>query len=173
MRYAATVVELLGTLVTAYGLAVAFGRTTGLLGRLRGRLRAFWLRITRQRHDIDIRPHGIGSTLAGGIPTVEVHHPFQLDENTSVQLQLRQLANCVRELRQMFPPIITRIAELDAAIEHTKVRADTAAARALAEAKAEIDRFGKQLDQLQAADLTIAVVGVLITAVGIVLSFWA
>jgi hypothetical protein len=40
-------------------------------------------------------------------------------------------------------------------------------------AKAEIKRFGDRLDELQAVDLRVAVVGVVITTVDVALNFFA
>ena len=120
-------------------------------------------------------PPGTGTAQGtyGWTATVGGYAPFRLDATLPVPEQLALLENYVRELRGMFDPVNTKIAGLDRAIKQTKAHADTVAAQALAEAKAEIERFRDRLDELQAVDLRWAVRGVLITGVGVFLGFWA
>ncbi len=160
-------VELVGTLVTAYGLLYAYGRAKGL----REQLRDWWARIRREpRHATVHAPAAFAST---GTLTADAYAKFQLGETLPIPEQLAQLENYVCELRGMFGLVNSNIARLDRAIEQSNAHADTVAAQALTDAKREIDRFGDRLDELQAVDLSVASIGVLITAVGVFLSFWA
>ena len=159
-------VELVGTLVTAYGLLYAYGRAKGL----REQLRDWWARIRREpRHATVHAPAAFAST---GTLTADAYVKFQLDETLPIPEQLAQLENYVCELRGMFGPVNSNVARLDRAIEQANA-ADTVAGQALTDAKREIDRFGDRLDELQAVDLSVASIGVLITAVGVFLNFWA
>jgi hypothetical protein len=167
VKIAANTVELIGALVTAYGLLFAYGRARGLPNRIR----AWWAKIRGERQRVVIAPAPFGAGAEMGIP--DVHVGFHLDAELSTPEQLAQLESYVRELRTMFGPVNSDIARLDRAIDQTRDHADTAAAQALTDAKTEITRFGDRLDELQAVDLRIAALGVVISAVGILLGYWA
>jgi hypothetical protein len=167
MRFWSTLIEFIGAGVTAYGLFTAYSRTT----RLPDRVREVWARIRRRRRHATAQIR----TNLSATPTLtaDVYAGFQLDEKRSLQLQLRQLESYVRELRSMFPRVQSDIAGLGRAIKAADAHAESVAAQALADARADLKQFGDQLDRTQAGDLRLAGVGACIAAVGIFLSFWA
>ena len=60
----------------------------------------------------------------------------------------REVAAVTDQLPRMFGPVNSAIALLDKAIEEVREHADTAAAQALTDAKAEPNRFGDRLNEL-------------------------
>ena len=160
-------IELVGTLVTAYGLLYAYGRTQGWAAQIGD----WWAKI----RGISPRKHtGAAFGSAGTLSVTAVgYEPLTLDAKLPLPEQLAQVENHVNKLGLRFGPLQADIARLDRAIEQAKVHGDTVATQVLADAKREIQRFGDRLDELQAIDLTWAVRGVLITALGVFLSFWA
>ena len=168
MRYVSTAVELIGTLITAYGLMVAYGRIRGLPERLR----ELWRRVARRPAHVTGE---MGATMVAAqmSASAEVEHNYRLDETAPVQLQLAQLLVYIRDSRTFIDEATNNIGRLDDAIDAASTHADDVAAQALTDARAEIDDLGRRLDEVQAADLSVAVVGVLITALGIALSFCA
>lgn len=166
MRFVSTTVQLVGTLVTAYGLLYAYGRASRLPARIKG----WWARIRRQRRDITIEVQTIPSSAGAFPPDVRVE--FNLDASATTDEKLAELERYVRELRCMFTEVNFAISRLEKAIQEAKQHADAAAAQALADAKAELKRFGEQLNDLQAVDLRIAAAGAFIMAVGYVVSYF-
>jgi hypothetical protein len=166
VHYLSTSVQLLGTAVTGYGLLYAYGRAKGLPAQIR----QWWARIRRKPRNIAIDAQPMKIRVEMGVPDVYIE--FKLDQDAEVGDQLAQLEDYVRELRKMFGQVSAAIARLDKAIERAKTHADDAAAEALADAKAELKRFGDRLDHLQATDLRLAAAGAFIMALGYALSFF-
>ncbi|OBH12087.1 hypothetical protein A5695_17820 [Mycobacterium sp. E1747] len=103
----------------------------------------------------------------------DVHIAFTLDENATTDEKLAQVQGYLRELRAMFGPINAAINRIDKAIEEAKKHANTVAAQALADAKAEVQRFGARLNELQAVDLRYAAGGAFVMGVGYALSYFS
>jgi hypothetical protein len=167
-RWLSTTVELVGTLVTGFGLFYAYGRAV----RLPGQVRELWNRI---RHGPRVITGGVAVTLGspGMLATGDVHTPFTMDENWPDDLKFAAIQAYVRELRIMFGPLNAAVERLDNAIEQAKEHADTVAAQALTDAEVELKRFDAELKQLQSVDLRWAAIGAFIMAVGYVLSYFA
>jgi hypothetical protein len=166
-HYVSTTVELVGTLVTGYGLLYAYGRAT----RLPTRLREWWNhRVRRKPRNTILSPASALISLGTFAPDVFIE--FKLDENATADAKFAQLERHVRELRAMFGLANAAIQRLDKAIEQAKKHAETVAAQALDDAKVELRRFDEQLKELQAVDLRIAAAGAFIMAAGYVLSYF-
>ncbi|WP_236723391.1 hypothetical protein, partial [Mycobacterium avium] len=150
--------------VTGVGLLYAYGRATGVAARLRG----WWRRLLHKsiNASIDASLMGAGVSMSG-----DVHIAFTLDENATTDEKFAQIQSYVRELRAMFGPINAAINRIDKAIEEAKKHADTVAAQALTDAKAEVQRLGARLNEVQAVDLRIAAAGAFIMAAGYLLSY--
>ena len=167
MHWLSTTVQLVGTLVTAYGLFYAYGRAT----RMPARLRQWWDRVRHKRRDAHVQvPAMLSST---GTLDADVRTDFKLGENATTDEKLAQLETNVRQLRAMFTPINFAIERLDKAIQKAKEYANTAADEALAKAKTELQQFRDELKALQAVDLSIAGSGALIMALGYALSYFS
>lgn len=166
MHWLSGTVQLVGTIVTGVGLLYAYGRATGLAGRLRG----WWRRLLHKPINVTINAPIMGVEVS---MSADAHIPFTLDENATTDEKFAQIQKHVRELRAMFAPINTAINRIDKAIDEAKKHADTAAAQALTEAKAEVERFGARLNEVQAVDLRVAAVGAFVMAVGYVLSYFS
>ncbi|ORA07758.1 hypothetical protein [Mycobacterium arosiense] len=166
MHWLSMTVQLVGTVVTGIGLLYAYGRAT----RLRAQLRGWWDRVRRKPINATVN-----ATLPGMQMSMygDVHMPFALDENATTEEKFAQIQGYVRELRAMFGPINAAIARLEKEIEQAKEHADAVAARALTDAKNELQRFDTRLNEVQAVDLRIAAVGAFITAAGCVLSYFS
>ena len=117
--------------------------------------------------------HAPAAFASTGTLTADAYVKFQLDETLPIPEQLRNWRITCANCGAMFGPVNSNVARLDRAIEQANAHADTVAGQALTDAKREIDRFGDRLDELQAVDLSVASIGVLITAVGVFLNFWA
>lgn len=165
-HYVSTTVQLVGTLVTGYGLFYAYGRATGLAARLR----EWWANVRHKPRNIiiDAAPLLISVSLSAA----DVHVGFKLDENATIDEKFAHLEGYVRELRGMFGSVNAAIERLDKAIEQAKKHADTAAAQALTDAKVELQGFSDRINKLQAVDLSIAAVGAFIMAGGYALSYF-
>ncbi len=163
----ANLVQLGGTIVTAVGLAIAYGRAK----KIPDQIRAWWHRIrNRGRHTHEIQVPGIPSS--GGVGTPYVYSEFQLDHGKEVPDQLIQLEVYVRELRSLFVSVNDSLKQLGEDIERVDGNSESRAAQVLSEAKAEIRQFGDRLDELQAVDLKVAIGGVVITAIGIAIAIY-
>lgn len=166
-RWLSTTVELVGTLVTGFGLIYAYGRAT----RLPSRLRELWDRL---RHGPRIVSGGAAVNIGvGTLASADVHKRFTLDSNASDDEKFAAIEAYLREIRLMFAPINGAIERLDRAVKEAKEHANIVAAQALTDAKAEIERFDKELRQLQSVDLRYAAFGAFIMAVGYMLSYFA
>ncbi|MFV8165804.1 hypothetical protein ACNQVK_27510 [Mycobacterium sp. 134] len=167
-HWAPTLLELVGTTVTAYGLLFAYGRDQGLPPRVR----RVWDWLRRKRPETQtIGPTGIPSgEIFGGRPDARIG--LNIDPQTAVADQLAQIVAYVRELRLMIGPLQAQIDNVGRAVEEAKKHAETAAAQALAHAIARMEENEKRRSESQAADLSIAALGVAITGAGVFLGFW-
>jgi len=166
MHWLSTTIQLVGTVVTGYGLLYAYGRAK----RLPARLIAWFRRILHRPRNIVIG--ALPTIIKVDTGTADVNIEFKLDENATTEQQFAQLQTYVRELRGMFVPINAAIDRLDKAVEQAREHADTVAAQALTDAKTELQRFRDELNEIQAVDLRIAAVGAFIMAAGYLLSYF-
>jgi hypothetical protein len=167
VHYLSTAVQLVGTLVTGYGLLYAYGRAT----RLPARLREWWDRVRHRRRDATVNVPAMLSTAA--MLDADAHRPFTLDEDATPDEKFAETQKYVRELRNMFAPVNFAIDRIDKAIEQARKHADTAAAQALTDARVELQRLRDELNQLQAVDLRIAAAGAFVMALGYALSYFS
>jgi hypothetical protein len=165
MHSLSTTVQLIGTVVTAFGLFYAYGRAT----RLPARLREWWERVRHKPRNITIAP--ASALISVGLLAPDVYTGFKLGENATTDEKFARLESYVQDLRAMFGPPNAAIIRLGKAIEEVKKHADSAVAQALAEAKAALKQFDDELKALHAVDLRIAGGGAVIMAVGYALSY--
>lgn len=174
-RWASTV-QIVGTMTTAIGLAVAYLRTT----RFRER---------RWRPAVD-RMRRIYYELRGGGPIVtgtaamplkpmstsagrEGPAPFVRVRNASAEERIRALEAIIdRLIGEDIPSIIERIKDMKPEIDAARSLAKSESDKALTEAQKAIKGLARDVDRTQTLDLRWAILGLLITAGGMVLG-WA
>jgi hypothetical protein len=108
-RWLSTTVELVGTLVTSFGLFYAYGRATGLPARLR----ELWNRIRHGPRNITV--DAAPMAISVGMGTADVVIAFTLDDKATDDEKFAAIQAYVRELRAMFGPVNAEIARLDKA----------------------------------------------------------
>jgi hypothetical protein len=177
-----TTLQVVGSLVTAIGLAGAYVRSRyGLTPSayvhqqvVRGNdwAKGVWRRLLRKRRDINIDVGPMVITVNMGRPTIEVRTPpLKLDVTASVEQQLAQLAAYVNRINEKLPDFDRRIDKLTIDAESMKAEIANVEPQILAHIQAEIDALNKRLDIKQVVDLRWAILGVLITTVGVLLSY--
>lgn len=166
MHWLSTTVQLLGTIVTCYGLFYAYGRAR----RLPARLREWWDHVRHGPHNATVATATMGVRAS---MSADAHIAFTLDENATADEKFAQVQKYLQELRALFGPINAAINRIDKEIKQAKEHADTVAAQALTDAKAELQRFDARLNQVQSVDLRIAAGGAFVMAVGYVLSYFS
>ncbi|MFT8180665.1 hypothetical protein ACLXNF_24080 [Mycobacteroides chelonae] len=155
-------IQLVGTIITAWGLAIAYGRAK----KIPDQIRAWWHRKRShpgRGHEIFVP--GIDRTGGVGIP--DTLGGFQLDRDKEVPDQLIQLEAYAHRLASSLRSIHLTVVQHGEDIEKVEKNSESRVRQALSEAKAEIKQFGDHLDELQAVDLKVAILGVAITVIGI------
>ncbi|UAK34630.1 hypothetical protein K8O92_12765 [Nocardia asteroides] len=161
------VVELIGTLITAAGLAYAWHKASG---RLRGIVQAFndWkanLRtISSGRRDVTVQATA-AQAFAFSEGAVVVTRSPAVDADRPVAVQLRNLGEQVQAVRDDIRSTNERIDELRNAPKLSRQDVDNAVADALSDFKLE-------LDVLATKDLTVALIGIGTTATGIIVGMF-
>jgi hypothetical protein len=174
-RWAATI-QIVGTMITALGLTVAYARAT------RFRERAWQPTIDRLRR--------ISYALFAGRPVItgtmgaalqpptssagrEGPAPFVRLRNASTEDRIKALeANIDRLIGEDLPSIIERVNDVKADVVAARSLAKSEAENALAKAREAIRDIASNVDRTQTLDLRWAILGLLITAGGMVLG-WA
>ncbi|WP_327097123.1 hypothetical protein OIE68_45920 [Nocardia vinacea] len=107
-----------------------------------------------------------------GTLTAAAEVAFQIKANTSIELQIAQLAEQQRKWQTRFAAIEQQLSmhkhEMALAREH----AESVANQARAEAQADMKAFGDALDKVTALDLRWAIAGILINSVGVAMCYW-
>jgi septal ring factor EnvC (AmiA/AmiB activator) len=107
-----------------------------------------------------------------GTPLVTVSFG-QLDHSQPVQEQLEQLAAAIRNLESWFKPIRDDLHQLRQEIDRLRTLADSVAAQAIAHIEAKIRKLTADLREGQTLDLRWAIGGLLISAIGTFMQYWA
>jgi uncharacterized protein YicC (UPF0701 family) len=97
-----------------------------------------------------------------------------VDRTLPLEDRLAQIEKYINtEVRRQFSGINNEIGRLRSEVENLHNLSETVAKQARADLRAEIDQLAARLDTTQALDLTWAIVGLFVTAGGILLSYWA
>lgn len=166
--------QVVGALVTAYGLVAAYGRARAWAPRLsdwgRG-LRANFRRWLHRRQDHIISPAPAEFRFEMGTPDVRID--FAPDASLSVGERLARLEAYVKNLPNQFTSVNQHLVKLGRDIDASREAAEATAQSAIADIRTQIAGLRGELDDHQAADLRVAAAGVLISAIGTVLGLWA
>jgi len=99
---------------------------------------------------------------------------LRLDRSLPVEEQLAQVERYINEtLAQEFKSVGVIMGRVRDELQQAKAESEKAIADAEAKAQKAIDDLTKRLDATQALDLSWAIGGLFITAVGVFLSYWA
>jgi hypothetical protein len=123
MHWLSTTVQLIGTVVTAFGLFYSYGRAT----RLPARLREWWERVRRKPRNITIAPPP--ALIRVELLAPDVYTGFKLGEDATTDEKFAQLESYVQELCAMFGPTNAAIVRLGKAIRYNFFAANRFAAR--------------------------------------------
>ncbi|MEU6184540.1 hypothetical protein [Nocardia sp. NPDC047038] len=161
------VVELIGTLITAAGLFYAWHKASGRLSRI---VRAFndWQadlrRVLRGRRQETVQAQGTDVIAVADAAAVVEPGPA-VDTSKSVPEQIQSLGEQIRAARIDLRNTNARVDGLRDAPKLGRDDVDNAVADALSDFKLE-------LDVLATADLTVALIGIGTTAVGIIIGMF-
>lgn len=168
----ANTVQLVGTVVTGFGLLYAYMRATRFWSVHRPRITRFWARLWRK--PIGQRVEAIDHAFATDSLEIELFRGLELDRTLPMDEQLLQVQRYINtRLPQEFAALSDRIRQVRSELETANSRSQQAVDQARAEAQAAIDEMAARLDTTQSLDLTWAIVGLFITAGGILLNYWA
>jgi hypothetical protein len=171
-KWWANTVQLLGTLVTGFGLLYAWARATRFWGRTWPRIKRWWAQLWGRPVNQVVRPAGFTGGLVG--LEAEVMVGLGLDRSLPLQEQLLQVERYINtRLPQELTGLSRRIREVRRELQDADSRSQQAVAQAKAQAQAGLKELAARLDSTQALDLSWAIVGLFITAMGVFLSYWA
>ncbi|KAA0078801.1 hypothetical protein CIW52_29950 [Mycolicibacterium sp. P9-64] len=178
----ANTLQVIGSAVTAAGLFGAYVRSKhqeSLPEYARWRWTQFsawvnerWARLLRRPRNVTVHAGAATAGVYGWAPTVVIGHaPFTLDKTKSFEERLAQVAERVNQLTAKQPVIDRRIHALERDV--TRIMSDLSAVRseALAHIQSQINDLDKRLNMTQVLDLRWAIIGLLITVLGIALSY--
>jgi septal ring factor EnvC (AmiA/AmiB activator) len=90
-----------------------------------------------------------------------------------MEQQLAQVEEYVNQRSERDSDFDTQFQELSIAIDELRTNISSTEANALAHIETQINALTERLDNMQALDLRWAIVGVLIAACGVAVSYWA
>jgi hypothetical protein len=165
MQVAANVVQLIGAVVTFLGLWYAYTRSA------HDTTPWAWLWSTVRRSKPRVHTGAAQpSFYSFGTISAEGYAPFTLDTALPIE---DQLADYAHRLRALFSPVFNDIARLDRDIKSAREHAASVASQALTDANQHLEEFKAGQTRAEVLDLRVAIWGLAITAVGLVLAFWA
>jgi hypothetical protein len=168
VRYVATAIELIGTVITAFGLFNAQSRVTSGIG-LGTRLNRL---LRRGKHPVTVSP-GAANLRVNVATTAEGEIDFRLRDDLTPDEKFAELADEARSLRNAIRSAKNEITQLQLKVREASTKASEEAQNALDEARRYVETVRKQDDTAQKLDLTVAIWGVAITAIGVFVSFVA
>lgn len=168
-----TTVQFVGTVVTGGGLFYAWNRASRFWDRT-------WPSIKRQWGRLWGRSTGGGglqataTTVGTGTTHADVFVGLNLDRALPVEQQLQQVQEYINtRLPEQTIELSRRILEVQRALSEARTESAAAVERATADARTAIDELERRLDATQALDLTWAIVGLAITAVGTFINYFS
>jgi hypothetical protein len=169
----ANTVQLVGTLVTGFGLLYAWARATEFWGHNWPHVKRLWGQLWGKPVHHHVYATDALAILAGFEADAWVGLG-QLDRSSPVEEQLAQIERYINtQLPQQVQGLSQRIGDVRRELEEAQSRSEEAVKQARVDAQDAIDKLAARLDATQALDLTWAIVGLFITAGGILLSYWA
>jgi hypothetical protein len=166
-------IQVLGTFVTAYGFLYAYGRALYGDHWISAFRKNLWAKIAGKPRPVarlDAQLTGRGRLDA---KVIDSHVDFRLDTHKPIDAQLEQLAENLRRQRREIAQLKSEIFGLQKLIEKASSDASGLASQTLANAMAEIDKLRDRLNKTRVVDLRIAIAGLVISACGLVLGYWA
>lgn len=171
-KWWSTTMQLVGTLVTGFGLLYAWARATRFWSRTWPRIERLLARLFEWPQHQVVRPGGAAMGLFGWEPSVFVG--LGLDRTLTVEDQLTQIERYINtNLAQEFKSVSVSLGRLRRELEQAKAQSEQAIAEAEAKAQKAIRDLESRLDATQALDLSWAIGGLFVTAAGTFLSYWA
>jgi hypothetical protein len=172
VKWWANTVQLIGALVTGFGLLYAWARATRFWGRSWPRIRGAWNRLWGRPVQANVYANATSAILIGG----EADVWLGLGKLDGLPVE-EQLARIDRYINTQLPPQVIglsqRIRDVRRELKEAQSRSEEAVKQARADAQHAINQLAARLDATQALDLTWAIVGLFITAGGLVLAYWA
>ncbi len=166
-----TTVQLVGTLLTFSGLLYAWERS-----------RRFWShRVWPRIRRLIVKPF-TQTILVGGPArsTAKAYAPYvlrgmaRIQPTDSVEEQLRKINEYIEtDLPQWLDAAFDQIKTVSRDLRQARTESKTAALEAEDRARRAIRDLERRLDSTQATDLRVAIVGLLITAIGVFIGYWA
>jgi hypothetical protein len=171
VKWWATTLQLVGVIVAIGGLLYAYLRATQFWDRRFPPIKAWWWRLWGVRKDVTVHVDAATTIFAKATGDVELSYRFH---TVTVDDRLDELVGFVNNLLlAKIVPVRNRVGELRHEIDLVRAVAESADKEVFADALAEIKSLTAQLDRQQVLDLRWAAGGLFITAIGLVLSYWA
>ncbi len=164
----ATIVQLIGAIVTAIGLALAWLRAkyrTNFVGLLK-LLREWIRRLICGPGSVDVTTESAAMTMTGGFAVV--YKNYYINKNLTTKENLQKLADLVNEY---IPKVEKDLTALRIEITQVRAHASNLAAETLQHLQDQIAELRRDIDAKQVLDLRWAIVGLVIAAIGIALSY--
>lgn len=168
------VVQIVGTSVTGYGLAAAYARAAND--------QTVWQAFKTWTRRQWGKPETQTITGAGGIPLGEAFGNLtvgsalvthNVDTSQDLQAQILRLADFANEKSREIARAEGKITELRTDLDHAKITTSKVERTVLTRLENEIQELRGELKRVQVLDLKPAIVGLAITALGLLLSIGA
>ena len=183
LQFLAISLQIVGTVVTGFGLGDAYSRAkyeVGLVSRLRRsttkigtRLGHWWAKVLGKSVDVRKGSATGGFTFKQGTVRGAAPPLFVLNNDLLVDGRLEQLADKIREHDTMFRAIASYTGRLEATNSELRTFVTQSDAKVLDESKGEVRALRSMLASEQMRDLVLALCGLTITFVGTLLSYFA
>jgi hypothetical protein len=172
VKYTSITTQLVGSLLTLFGLLFAYLRASHRGDTVREQLRALGLRLIGRR---EIEVH---SAQASGTMNIRGYAYGEVDlqdwPELPVQEQIDKMADYIRNhVMGNFRQVFDRLEKLKSDVEQAHTAAADKSAEAYNKAKAELDQLRRELEQRQVLDLRWAIFGIYIATIGVALSYLA
>ncbi|MED5812923.1 FlxA-like family protein [Mycolicibacterium sp. 050232] len=174
----ATTLQLVGGIIAAVGFANAYVGAlygTSLAGQIvewgEDVAKELWRRLLG-KPKLDVRqPQAAPMTFTGGTPGVRVTYNFAFDPDVPADEQFRRIAEHLNAIGPKIEALDKQIAALSVRINEVATNSQEAADNAIKHIQEQIAGLSAELKRKQVLDLRWAIVGLLITVVGIALGY--
>ncbi|WP_006241813.1 hypothetical protein [Mycolicibacterium tusciae] len=183
-KWLATTLQVAGTTLTAFGLTSAYVRSKhqkALPDYLRWQATQLtkwfvrqWKRLLRRPIRVVVQPNTGAIRIMGHAPIVQIGPAaLAVNEGDPIQLQIAHLVVYINDLNKRVSGIDKRVSVVDRDIGKVRNDLSTKQRETLAHMQGQIVDFDRRLDMKQVVDLRWAIRGLVITAIGSLLSYWA
>jgi hypothetical protein len=163
--------QLVGAIVTALGLQYAFLREKYGHRSIITLIKMFFRGGAASSATAPSADASLGGRVQ--LSSLDTYQVFNLDKSLSPDGQLEQLAEQLRQHRDLIRQLRSEDFGLQKLIEKAGADASSQAADTLSRVSDELEDFRTQLADRQLVDLRLATAGVTISVIGLTLSYWA